>query len=340
VAVVCAVIACTTGCGKKSGDGAAPGSADLAGLAAVPASAEVVIGFDVGRIASSPLVERAIEQLLQRDAELATRWQRLQDSCKLDLVRQVKHVWLAIGPNQPPSGGGSGSAAGKPGTGPTIVIATGQLGETDLAACVRAMVGQGGGALTARDVGGRTLYQAKDGSRTMFFAFGRPDTVVLGANEAYVTDALGTGTKIQDDVDMKRVLALADQNAPVWAAGRVDPRVRSGLVQNTGGKLTAGPLAFVAALDLSDGVRVQLGAVMANAADAKALETFANAEIGTLAMFGQARSLQRVIDKVEIHADDTVVRFVAKLSMDDINQVLSALDGGPAPEQGSAPPGP
>jgi hypothetical protein len=333
LAAVAAVAAAA--CGKKSGDGAP--SAELAGLAAVPANAEVVIGVDLAKVAGAPLVQRAVDQLLLRDADLQTRWQRFHDSCKLDLGNQIRRMWLAIGPS---GGGGSGAPSGRPGTGPTVMVVTGQLGEADLSTCVRAMVGQGGGSLTAKDLSGRTLYQAKDGSRSMFFAFGRADTVVLGANEAYVTEALGTGTKVLDDADMKRFLAQADQTAAVWAAGRVDPRVRAGLASVTQGKLTAGPVAFVAALDFSDGAKVELGAVMPTAADAKALESFAKTELGTLGMVAQIRSMQRIVDKIEVKTDDVMVKFTAKLSVDDVNQLLSVLDGGPAPAQGSAPSGP
>jgi hypothetical protein len=174
----------------------------------------------------------------------------------------------------------------------------------------------------------------------MFFAFGRADTVVLGANESYVTEALGSGAKLGDDADMKRFLAQADQHAAVWAAGRVDPRVRAGLASVTAGKLTAGPAAFVAALDFSDGAKIELGAVMPTAADAKALESFAKTELGTLGMVAQFRGLQRLVDKIEVKSDDVMVRFTVKLTVDDVNQLLSALDAGPAPAQGSAPPAP
>src|ERR1041385_4629602 len=122
----------TAGCGKKS----RRKSPEVTGLAAVPSSAQVVIVVDVKRVVDSPLVERAIDQLLMRDADLATRWQKLRDSCKLDLAT-IDHVALAIGPK-------SGDA---PGTGPVLMVVTGKLVEADLATCVRAMVGQGGGTL-------------------------------------------------------------------------------------------------------------------------------------------------------------------------------------------------
>lgn len=312
-----------SGCGKKGSKAAPP----VVGLAAVPESAQVVISADVARVASSPLVTRAVETFLLEDAELATRWQRLQDSCKLD-IDKLKSVVLAIGP----------STTGAAGTGPVIMVATGQLVETELAACVRAMVGQGGGSLTAKPLDGRTLYQAKDGNRTMFFAFGRPDTVVLGSSEAYVTEALGPGKKVADNADLMKWIKLADQKAPVWAAGRVDERVRQGLVKVTNGQLSAGPTAMVLAVDPTEGAKLDLGAVMASEADAKALESFAKSQLALMSMAAQAKSLGKVVDKVSIAADGEVVRFAANLGMDDVNQLISALDGGDATAQDSPPP--
>ncbi len=304
---------------------------------------------DVARVASSPLVQRAVETFLLKDADLASRWQRLQDSCKLDITA-LKHIVLAIGPSGAAasatgSGFAGGSAApvapptttGGPGTGPVIMIVTGKLVETELAACVRAMVGHGGGTLTAKTTNGRTLYQAKDGNRTMYFAFGRADTVVLGSNEAYVSEALGTGKKVADNVELSKWLALVDQKAPIWAAGRVDERVRAGLVKVTDGQLSAGPSAMLLSIDPSNGASLDLGAVMASAADAKTLESFAKTQLSLMAMAAQMKSLGKVVDKVSIEATAEVVHFKANLAMEDVNQLISALDGAEASAQDSPP---
>lgn len=317
------LVACllAIGCGKKT-----KRAPDVAGLAAVPASAQVVIAADVARVIDSPLVAHAVDQLLLRDADLATRWQRLRDSCKLD-PKKLKQVVLAIGPH----------AGQQVGTGPVLMVVTGQLAETELASCVRAMVGQGGGALTGKDVGGRTLYQAKDGNRTMFFAFGRPDTVVLGSNEAYVTEALSNGKKVLDNPDMAGWIHQVDQKAPVWAAGRVDERVRGGLVKVTSGQLQAGPIAMMVALDPTAGAKLELGAVMGSAKDAKTLESFAKGQLALLAMAAQAKGLGKVVDKVAIAAEGEIVRFRATLGVEEVNQLISALDGGGPAAQDSPP---
>lgn len=326
VAAFVAVGIGAAGCGKKSSKASPP----VAGLAAVPESAQVVVFADVARVASSPLVTRAVETFLLKDADLATRWQRLQDSCKLE-IGKLKTIVLAIGP---------GAGAG-PGTGPVLMVVTGQLVETELAGCVRSMVGKGGGTLTARPLDGRTLYQAKDGNRTMFFAFGQPDTVVLGSSEAFVTEALGTGKKATDNAELMTWIKLVNQKAPLWAAGKVDDRVRAGLVKVTNSQLEQGPAAMVLAVDPTDGATLDLAAVMASQADAKTLESFAKAQLGLMAMAAQAKSLGKIVDKVAISVDGDVVRFKANLAMADVNQLISALDGEGAAEQDSPPtPGP
>ena len=313
------------GCGKKSGSSSSP-AAELVGLAAVPASAEVVIAADVSRVVNSALADRAIDQLLQRDAELAGRWQKLHDSCKLD-VKQFKHVLLAIGPHTGP----------QPGTGPVLMVATGQLVEADLAACVRAMVGQGGGTLTAKPLGTRTLYEAKDGNHVMYFAFGRPDTVVLGSNEAFVMEALGTGKKALDNPELAKWIALADQKSPLWGAGRVDDRERQGLVKVTKGQVTAGPAAIVVGFDPTSGAKLDVGAVMASNEDANRLESFSKSQLALMGLAAQAKSLGKIVDKIAIKADGLLVRFKADLGPDDVNQLVSVLDGGDGSAQGSPP---
>ena len=264
--------------------------------------------------------------MLLSEPSLAESWAHVQESCKIDPIRQIRHVMLAIGPAQ-----------GAAGTGPVLMVATGSLSEPDLASCIRTMVGKGGGELTAKSVVGRSIYQVKDGNRTMHFAFSRPDTVVLGTNEAWVTEALGPGPKATSNPDLVGWLKLIDQRAPIWAVGRVDPRVGQGLVTATAGKLAKQPEAFVATLDATAGAKVQLGVVMSDAESAKALESWAKTELAVVGMAAQLKSLGSIVAKVTVIAEQSVVRFRATLTMDEVNRLLSVLDEKPSPEQGSPP---
>ena len=133
------------GCTKRKAKDTAL-SPEVSGLGAVPATAQVVISADVSKLADSPIIARAVDRLLLSEPKLAESWAHVQESCKIDPIKQVRHVMLAIGPVQ----GGAG-------TGPVLMVATGSLNEPDLASCIRTMVGKGGGELTAKSVLGRKV---------------------------------------------------------------------------------------------------------------------------------------------------------------------------------------
>src|SRR5688572_10916460 len=123
-----AIAVLAIGCGKKASDAPPP---EVSGLSAVPSSAEVLIAVDVERIGASPIVARAFEQLLLKDPQLAESWSHVRDACKIDIGKQIKRVMVALGPSPNPA---------KPGTGPILMVATGTIGETEVAACVRSLV--------------------------------------------------------------------------------------------------------------------------------------------------------------------------------------------------------
>jgi hypothetical protein len=333
VAVIAAIAATSLGCGKKPAPSGPP--PELTGLAVVPASAEVVVGIDPAKVAGTPLVDRITEQMLMREAALAERWQRLRDECKIDLVKQVKRMMLALGPPSRPA-----TAGPAPGTGPVLLIVVGSLPEADLQQCVAKLVGSGGGSVTGTPAGGRTLYLAKDGNRTMYFAYSRPDTVVFGADQAYVTEALGNGKKAPDNPQLTKWLALTSQSAAVWAVGRVDARVRDGMVDLSEGKIGAGPEAFALSLNLDDGADLKLTAVMADAQQAKTLESYVKSLMGLVTAAAQLKSLGSVVGKLKVVVDDNLVKFHAPLTTTDVNQLQAALDGASSPAQDRAPPQP
>jgi hypothetical protein len=315
------------GCGKKASEPSGP-PPEVTGLAAVPANAQVVIGVDVGKLFGSQVVERAVDQLLLHNAVLSERWERLHDDCKIDLGRQIKRMMLAIGPHPGP----------QPGTGPVILVVVGSIAEAQLKDCVAKLVGAGGGTVTGKSVFGRTLYLAKDGNRTMYFAYGKADTVVLGSNEAYITEALGTGRKAPDDAELAKWLRLVNQNAPVWAVGRTDERVRNGLIQLTEGKVGAGAVGYTAMADFTEGAKLELAAVMSKPEDAKSLESYVKGELALLTAAAQLKSLGPVVAKVNVTVENELVRLRLPLTVDDLNLLLSALDGGGSAAQDSAPP--
>jgi hypothetical protein len=105
----------------------------------------------------------------------------------------------------------------------------------------------------------------------------------------------------------------------------------------TGGQVAAGPTAIAITMDLSAGTKLDLAVVMANDRDAKALESFTNAQKSLLAYAAQAKSLGKVIDKLAIRADRDLLRVHVDLDVDDINLLVSALDGEGSAAQDSPP---
>jgi hypothetical protein len=316
-------------CGKGVEKQKAP-PPEITGLAAVPASAEVVVGANVEKLSASPLVKKAVEQLFLREGSFATKWAHVRDACKLDLLKQVTYVMLALGP----------TPAGKPmGTGPVLMVATGGLPEADLSACVRSMVGKGGGSLTVKALADRSLYHVKDGNQEMYFAYGAPQTVVMSSNEAFITEALGPGPKAPTSAVLKPLLALANQNAPLWSAGKLPKQLETGLVDVTGGKLSAGPAGYVGLVDPSTGMVVELGGLMAKPEDAKVIESMAKSELGLLVAAAQMKQLGSIVNKLTARTEGTLVRLRLELTTEDINTLLSVLDA-PAPPAQSPPPTP
>jgi hypothetical protein len=326
--VVLAAAVLLAGCRKKASVATGP-SPEVTGLAAVPSTAEVIVAIDARRLAESQLVTRAIEMLLGREPELASRWQALRESCKLEL-EHVGRVMIALGPTP---------AGGRLGTGPMVMIATGKISEAEIVRCVREIIGKGGGSLVVRTHEGRTLYQVKDGTRTMFIAFGRPDTVILGNHEAYVHESVGGGQKALDNPELAAWLKLADQNAPVWVVGRVAERLKAGLVRASNSTLKAGAKAYVGSLDLTTGVEADLIALMESPQDAKRLESLLNLNLVGLSWAAQVAALAKIVQKVSIQAQGASVHFSVPLTMEDVNRVLSALDEDRAPAQDSPPAG-
>jgi hypothetical protein len=321
-----AIAVALAACSKKSEpSGPAP---EITGLATVPANADMVMVIDVGRVAQSPIVSRAIEQLIAKDATLAAQWQKVHEGCKIDVAKQVKYMTVVLGPTPP------GKHVGE---GPMLLVATGALPEHDLAECVGRIVGKGNGSVTGKSVQGRTLYQVKEGARVVYFAFGRPDTVVMSANEPYLLEALGAGKKAPEHPELAAWMKLVNQRAPVWLVGRIDDRLKPRLVAITQNQIKAGASGFVGTIDLTRGAKVDAGVIMASPADAKALESWTNSYKRVIEAAVQGKALAQTVHQIAIGSESNIMWLRANLTMDDVNHALSVLDAASAPEQSPTP---
>jgi len=70
--------------------------------------AEVIVGVDVAKLAFRRSSSARSISCSCANPVLQQSWQEVHDGCKIDVIKQVKHVVLAIGPHAP---------GGRPGTG-------------------------------------------------------------------------------------------------------------------------------------------------------------------------------------------------------------------------------
>lgn len=342
--MIAAALAAVPACKDKPADQGAP--APIAGLGAIPADADGVIMFDVPKLADSALVMRGVDLMLQRDPTIEGRWSNLATACGIGERGAIRKVTLAYGPTPAPAAQG-----GPPPLPAILMIVTGDLTEATLPTCVKTAFGTGGGDVTARTAGGRTIYTATEGPRSLFFAFGQADTVVVSTSAPWLEQALGRGPKVTDKTAaIAALLARADQTAPLWATGKTDGPIVAGLVRATAGLLEKGPTAVFLALDPTSGLRAELAADLASEQDAKALEQFANTQLRFLSLVAQAKSLGPTVAKLAPVRAGTNVKFAISLSPAEVNQLMQAIDrpaevpqdsppsvdANPAPAAGSA----
>ena len=320
VALALAVVGC-----KKAKPGPAAGAAPLGALAAIPSDATLVIGLDIAKLKDSGLVARALSDLFVRDPELAARFERLAADCGVDVTTQVKAVHLAMAP----SAAGAARRA--------LLIATGELAEASLTRCLQAGIGAGGGDVTVKQSGARSLYKLTEGRRTVFFGFGKADTVVVGPDEDWVVSALGEGPKVETSPALGKRLADVDKTAAIWFVALMDPALGAKLVANTNGAIGAPPSAVWAELEPIDGLTLHVGFDMTTNADASALVGFAKTELMIGGMAAQHWALGPIVGKVEVAAKGARVHFRVQLSDDELKDVLAAVDSGSTGSQDAPP---
>lgn len=317
VAAVAALLF-AAGCGKPASDHKSkkttPTGAPIE-LGAVPASATVVLGANVEALARSRLVARAAEQMFERDPALKKRLDRLRTDCKFDPAKDLHRVVIGLG------------------SGPddVVLIASGSFEQARVGDCLNRALGQGGGNVTVKTTGQHTLYRADTGSHVVWIAVGTNGTLALSRSESFLDDALGNGPKVTESPVMKPVLARANRQAPLWAAGLVPERVGKGLVQATAGQVAAPPKAAYGELDPENGIHAKLGVVMADQMDAKAAASKAVFELALGAMVAQKLGLGPIVAKIKAQADGPVLAMSLDLTIDELNQLLQAWPGGTPP---------
>lgn len=312
-AAALAAVALCAACKKREAAPPPPAVPAVAALAAIPSDATVVVGLDVRALADSDLVGRALRQMFISDPGLTGRFERLAGDCGVDVARQIEHVHLAMAP------GGLGPARR------AILVATGRLDEEALARCLQAGVGAGGGDLSVKQAGVRSIYKLVEGRHTVYFGFGQADTVVVGPDETWVEAALADGPKVATG-GLARLLTAVDQTSDLWFVAQMDPELGASLVRTTGGAIAAPPRGVLAELDPRAGLVAHAAFTMESDTDANQLAEFARRELAVGAMAAQLYGLGPAVAKIAVAAQGPEVHFRVRLTDAELKDVLTAID--------------
>jgi hypothetical protein len=328
-----ALVVAGPACGKKKKKSeqepaaAAERAARLAGLGAIPAGTDQIVGLDVARLARSPLVTRAVSVLLAGDPELAKDLDAILAQCKIDVARDLRHLWL-------------GMVRSKEAVDQAILVLEGKIGEGQLSECVGRTLGAAGGRLTAERVSGRNHYHAdQPGERPdVWFAAVGDGVVAVTSSPALLVAAAGDGPKLADDAAMTALIERAGKGHALWFAGTVPPEIGQGLAGSGHG--LAAPTAMFGHLDLDGALDATLAVVMANPADATLAVELTRGQLGTLALVAQAQGLGRLVNRIEPSAEAETLFLRLNLPEPDVRAlVATAVDTGGHDDQNASPSG-
>ncbi len=321
LALLAAVAVAPGGCkgkGDAKNDEPAPHAPVVAGLAAIPATATVVIGVDVERLRSATLAARAVARLFARDPALQKRVAAITGPCKIDLGADVSAVLIAMRRLDE-----------------SLLVATGAFEKVSLARCVSEAMSASGGTLATKQIGGRPAYHATGKSRGVWFARGGPRTLLVSSSETWLAAALG---KAAGPRQIQPILDRVKRDAPAWVAAAVPTDIADGLVKTSGASLGHGPASLFGELRLEAGLSARVGLEMSSPEDAKLLVSLVEAQLGVVALAAQRMKLGTLVSKVKVDADAKTVYLRVSLDEADVKQLTSRIDSPKAPEQDTQSP--
>ncbi len=328
ILLACA-LAAAPACGKKRAESTSKGLPAIEGLAAVPASATVVIGADVSKLAGSELVRRAVASMFQRDPELEQHLDGLARECQIDPATDVRGITIGMGtePDQ------------------VVLIAAGRFDEAALSACLHRRMSASGGSFTTKTSGGRVFYLARDGDRSVWLTMGGSGTLALSPSQPWLEQAVGPGGKAGDNAMLMDAIDRIGEGQTLWAAGLVPAEVGKGLIDATRGQIEERPRAMFGDLALDAGISARLGVIMASPEDAKTLESKAVFELALGSLVAQEWGLGPLVARTRARAEGAILQIELTLSEVEVNELLTALgsaevDRGGVPDKDPASPQP
>lgn len=326
-----ALLVAAAGCKEKSqkSEHGAEAVADIEGMSAMPASIDAVLGAEVPALAHSELVDRAVTRMFLGDPGLKKEIEQLFAGCGFRPEKDIRTVLVGMDVD----------GAAVAGTERTILVASGELAEGKIASCVSKHMGQIGGALIERSVGGRTHYQADapTGRQDIWFAFGSKSTVVVSSTPELLAEALGKTPRLADDAQLAALIDRArTREAAVWAAGKLPPEVGKGLASASGGQVAA-PTAIFGDLAVDKGLRAEIGLQMASPEEAKKAVSLAKRQLELLAQIAQKWHLGLLVARIQVSAAEKMLLLQIALGEAELSQVLAPIDRPGAGQQTTAP---
>lgn len=324
-ALAAALLVSPAGC-KRNQKSKQDSPAHIEGLAAVPASIDVVIGIDVERLSKSELARRAITRMFMADPGLEKELDELLGGCQIAPAEDVRSIVLAVDTD-----GAQGLDR--------MLVASGELSESAISACVGKHLGEIGGRLSQTMVDGRPHYfaDAPPGRVDVWFAFGSKETVVVASSAELLADAMGTSERIADRDQMAALIERSRTDAAaIWAAGRVTQDIGQGLAEASGGRLDP-PQAMFATAELEEGLRVRLGVVMASGDQAKDSVSMAKTQLGVLAQLAQKHRLGDLVRAIEVSSEGQTLEMALAVSKKQLATLIGPIDTEPPDDQTTAP---
>ncbi len=340
VLAVAVILVFTGACGdKKKKEEANPPAdkptlASVEGLQAVPASASVVIGLDVRKLVESPVVLRAVDRMLARDATLKDEFGAVLGACKIDLTKDVDAATVAMIPR--------GS------TTDSLLVAKGRFSESALTACLGRFLGESGGRLESSEFEGRALYHQVGGEDPdgVWLSFGSKDTLLVASAREALELSLSDGEKLSGTKSaLARFASRARTDAAIWAMATIDAAIGKGLVEATGGQVKPAQ-SILGSVDLSEeGMNLVLEVEMRSEQDAKTLISQVAIQAQGFAMVIQIDAIGPLIKKLQLGTDGPWATLGWRLSNQELADLMGAsmlglsstIDNDGANEQNPAP---
>jgi hypothetical protein len=263
-------------------------------LAFLPGDAQVLIGIDVPRIASTPLGAKVREAIVGA---------QLPASCANLRADQLGNV--VLGANN---------------SGKAVVVFDGKIAERAAMACIEAAMKTKGAKLESKTVAGRKVYFVTGSSADSGWITWTKAGIVLASSEAALNEAL-TPSAPKLGGDLAALSAQVDHSHMVWGVSSV-PSAALGAFGVPPGKFT-GALAVRGTVDIATETDVDVVIGLASPAEATALGDVVRALVAQLRATPTAAPLLAGL-RLGVHGSD--VHVIAKLDADLTRQVIEQLN--------------